>query len=66
MARITRGELNEMIGRGETPLVFDVRGQGTRERDPRRVPGALVLELPELDYQITRLPREGFIVLYGT
>ena len=66
MARITPEELNQMIGRGETPLVFDVRGLGTRERDPRRVPGALVLDLPELDHQITGLPREGFIVLYCT
>jgi membrane protein DedA with SNARE-associated domain len=66
MARITPQELRELMDKGETPLVFDVRGKQTRELDPRHVPGAVVLDLPELDHQVTGLPRDGFIVLYCT
>jgi len=66
MARISPHELREMMEHGETPLVFDVRGRQTREVDPRRIPGAHVLDLPELDHQVTGLPRDGYIVLYCT
>ena len=66
VARITPEELRTMMSRGETPLVFDVRGKTGRERDPRRIPGALVLDLPELDEQVVGLPRDGEIVLYCT
>jgi len=66
MARITAHELREMMDRGETPLVFDVRGKRTREVDPRHIPGALVLDLPELDERVVGLPRDGDIVLYCT
>jgi len=66
MARITPTELRSLMDKGETPLVFDVRGKTTREADPRTIPGAVVLDLPELDHQVTGLPRDGFIVLYCT
>jgi membrane protein DedA with SNARE-associated domain len=66
MARITAEELRAMMDRGETPLVFDVRGRKTRELDPRRIPGAVVLDLPDLDQQVVGLPRDGDIVLYCT
>lgn len=66
MARITPEELRGLMGNDITPLIFDVRGPKTRESDPRRIPGALVLDLPELDHQVTGLPRDGYIVLYCT
>lgn len=66
MARITADELRGMMERGETPLVFDVRGRKTRELDPRRIPRAVVLDFPDLDQQVVGLPRDGDIILYCT
>lgn len=66
MARISVTELREMIESGSAPRVFDVRGTSRRGVDPRRIPGALVLEIPDLDRQLTDLPRDGDIILYCT
>ena len=66
MARITPEELRGLMSKGESPLVFDARGKRTRELDPRRIPGALVIEIPELDRLVAGLPRDGAIVLYCT
>jgi membrane protein DedA with SNARE-associated domain len=66
MSRITAHELREMMKGGESPLVFDARGTRTRELDPRRIPGALVIEMPDLDRLVAGLPRDGAIVLYCT
>jgi len=66
MSRITPQELRGLMDRGESPLVFDARGKRTRELDPRRIPGALVIEIPELDRHVAGLPRDGAIVLYCT
>lgn len=66
MSRIEPLELRGLMEGGTPPLVFDVRGKQSRELDPRTIPGAFVLELPEIDAQVTGLPRDGFIVLYCT
>src|SRR5436190_18340840 len=42
MARIHVHELKAMLDRGEKPLVLDVRSASGRERDPRRIPTAIV------------------------
>jgi membrane protein DedA with SNARE-associated domain len=41
MARVSVGELKEMMDRGETPLIIDARSPGARKRDPRRILGAV-------------------------
>ncbi|MEP6994667.1 MAG: VTT domain-containing protein [Acidobacteriota bacterium] len=66
MARISVDELRDLIDGGKSPIVLDVRTAGARSRDPRRIPGAAVLEASELDARLAELPREREIILYCT
>lgn len=64
IARITVAELAELIRKGEDPLVVDVRAPGVLELDPRRIPGAVPVELGRIPGWARELPRDRRIVLY--
>jgi len=66
MARIGVDELRSLFEKGEKPVVVDVRGEGERERDPRRIPGAMTMDVSELDAKLPGIPPEVEIVLYCT
>ena len=66
MARITVEELRNLMDEGHSPVVLDVRTSGARALDPRRLPGAAVLEISELDQRLKELPRDREIILYCT
>jgi membrane protein DedA with SNARE-associated domain len=66
MARITVEELRNLIGREEKPFIVDVRTEIARRADPRRIPGAMIVELSEVDRKLTLVPRDREIVLYCT
>ncbi|MFY9549958.1 MAG: VTT domain-containing protein [Thermoanaerobaculia bacterium] len=66
MARISVDELRRLIDDGERPIVVDVRTAGARARDPRRIPGAAVVEVSELDTRLSELPRDREVILYCT
>jgi membrane protein DedA with SNARE-associated domain len=66
MARISVDELRELMDEGKSPVVLDVRGGSALARDPRRIPGATVLETAQLDEKLTGLPRDREIILYCT
>ena len=66
MARITVGELEALIQAGAQPTIIDVRSPGTRARDGRRIPGALLLDMAELDKASAELPTDRDIVVYCT
>lgn len=66
MARITVDELRRLIDEGHAPVVVDVRTSGALARDPRRIPGATVLEAKDLDARLGELPRDREIILYCT
>ena len=66
MARIGVDELRSLFDRGEKPVVVDVRAEGERHRDPRRIPGAMTMELNELDAKLPGIAPEVEIVLYCT
>ncbi len=51
---------------GNAPLIVDVRSNNARARDPRRIPGAIVVNILELDEKISHLPTDREIVLYCT
>ena len=51
---------------GEAPVVVDVRSRNARQRDPRRIPGALTIDLEDLDAHLSLLPADREIVLYCT
>jgi rhodanese-related sulfurtransferase len=44
MARITTGELHELMQQERVPVILDARSAGARKLDPRRIPGALVVD----------------------
>jgi len=66
MARITADELRKLMDEGKSPIVVDVRTAGARARDPRRIPGAAVMETSELDARLAELTRDREIILYCT
>jgi len=66
MARIRPHDLRGLMDAGEAPVVVDVRSRGARARDPRRIPGALAIDLDDLDAQVATLPADREIVLYCT
>jgi membrane protein DedA with SNARE-associated domain/rhodanese-related sulfurtransferase len=64
MARISVEELYQLIDAGAAPLVVDVRSVTARTLEPRRIPGALAVSLPEIHLHLKDLPRDRDIVLY--
>ena len=66
MARISVEELRSLMDQGKSPVVVDVRTPGAPDRDPRRIPGAVVLAASELDARLAELPRDREIILYCT
>ena len=66
MARIRVADLRSLMDAGEPPVVVDVRSRNARLRDPRRIPGALTIDLEDLDAHVALLPADREIVLYCT
>jgi membrane protein DedA with SNARE-associated domain/rhodanese-related sulfurtransferase len=64
MARISVNELKRLIDVGANPVVFDVRTATARERDPLRIPGAIVFDLSQVDAVVAELPGERDVILY--
>ena len=66
MSRITVEDLRRLIDAGESPVVVDVRTAGARLADPRRIPGAVVMTVNQVDERVADLPRDREIILYCT
>ncbi len=66
MARISVEDLRRMMDEGQSPLVLDVRTVKGRSVDPRRIRGAAVLDVYNLDVELKELPRDREIILYCT
>jgi len=66
MARINVEELRNLFEKGEGPVVVDVRQPGERQRDPRRIPGAMTMGMSETDATLPGISPETEIVLYCT
>ncbi len=62
--RIAVNELRELIRRGESPIVIDVRSSVAMMQDNRRLPGAIVATLAQLPTTALELPRDREVVLY--
>jgi rhodanese-related sulfurtransferase len=55
-----------LIEEHRDPVILDVRTMGSRSADPRRIPGARLLELSEIPEKLAGLPQDREIVLYCT
>ncbi|MBT9456832.1 MAG: DedA family protein/thiosulfate sulfurtransferase GlpE [Burkholderiaceae bacterium] len=64
MARIGVAELRDLMAQDPAPLVIDVRSAAGREIDPRRIPGALAVELDQVLRRSAEWPAGREIVLY--
>lgn len=64
MARIPVPELRALMEQGRNPVVVDVRSASARSLDPRRIPGALAVDIEKIDEHLSGLPLEGDIILY--
>ncbi len=62
--RIEPAELMERLGSDEGVALFDLRNALAIEVDPRRIPGAQVVRLEDLDARHEEIPRDREIVLY--
>lgn len=63
-SRIGVAELKAMIGRGEAPIVLDVRSRTHRSLDPRMIPGARPVDLDELEAALPQIPSGREVVVY--
>jgi len=66
MARISVADLYDLIQAGASPLIIDVRSSTARALEPRWIPGALHVPLPEVAHRLKELPRDRDIILYCT
>ena len=66
MARISPEDLFRLIEERREPIILDVRTVGSRTADPRRIPGARLLEFSDIPAKLTGLPQDREIVLYCT
>ena len=62
--RISVDELYTMIERGEQPIVLDVRSRSHRKLDGRRIPGALPVDLDDIERTLAAIPRDRDVVVY--
>jgi membrane protein DedA with SNARE-associated domain/rhodanese-related sulfurtransferase len=64
IARIGVQDLRSLIDRGARPVVVDVRSRVARETDPRYIPGALAMDIGEVDARLAELSPQSEIVFY--
>ena len=66
MARISVEELHEMMQRGGRPVILDVRSESARRLDPRRIPGAVAVDIAAPERALAQVAAEREIVVYCT
>ena len=63
-ARISVAELDDMMNRGDELLVLDVRSRTQRKLDGRRIPGARPIDLDDVAWTLTEIPRDRDVIVY--
>lgn len=66
MDRISPEDLRRKLDAGEPITIVDLRHHLEFEADPRTLPGALRLDLSDLEHRHTEIPRDRDVVLYCT
>lgn len=64
MPRIGIDELRALIDAGQAPVIIDVRSAAALAIDERRIPGAIAIELADIERLAAELPRDRELVLY--
>ena len=66
MARISVGELYELIEAAGAPVILDVRSHSARSLEPRHIPNSVHVPPEAVEEQLKHLPRDREVVLYCT
>jgi membrane protein DedA with SNARE-associated domain len=66
LARISVGELHELMQREDRPVILDVRSQTARKVDPRRIPGAIAVDINAPERVLPPVAPDREIVVYCT
>jgi len=64
VARITVGELRDLSRAEQKPVVVDLRSLAGAGQDRRSIPGAIALNLSQLDRALERLPADRPIIFF--
>lgn len=64
MVRISVADLRRMLDGGPQPVILDARSALAREAEPRRIPGALIIQLEAADGLADTMPAGRDIVVY--
>jgi len=64
LARITADDLRGLLRTRKGTVVVDVRSRVARGRDPRFIPGAVALDMEELEKRLDELPADEEVVFY--
>lgn len=64
MVRIGADELRALMDRGANIVILDVRSALARGAEPRRLPGAIAVELAAIDSVLPRIPPDAEVVVY--
>jgi len=66
IARVGVDELRALMNGGKRPVVVDVRSPVIRDLDPRFIPGALAMDIAEVERRLEQLPADREIIFYCT
>jgi membrane protein DedA with SNARE-associated domain len=66
MARISVGDLKDLIDNGTNPVVLDVRTASAKQRHKNHIPGAIVTAAADVPARIVGVSPDSEIVLYCT
>ena len=64
MVRISGTELRQWIEAGRTPIIFDARSALAREAEPRMLPGAVSVDLDNIEGMLERVSPDSEVVVY--
>ena len=64
MVRISGAELRQMLDQGRPPIIFDVRSALAREAEPRMLPGAVSVDLDDVEGMLERVSADSEVVIY--
>ncbi len=64
VARISVDELRRLMDRDKRPVVVDLRSAVVRDQDRRYIPGALAMDIGEVEQRLGELPTDRDVIFY--
>jgi len=64
MARISVGELRDLLSQDAKPVVLDVRSFAARKLDPRRIPGSIAVNIETPQLALVAVPPDRELIVY--